>query len=597
LFALGALASAAHAAPGQAHEWKTLKVWCGEELESYFFTAVPASLEQSELRYAEGDDPRWARPDWDDAQWQVKDREYALPKNRGIFWLRIHVRSGVQGGAIPLGLFYGATAAAQFFWDGRLVQSVGQPGASRAAERAGPLYKLFDLPPGSPTGPGEHVMAVRMSTYRFNRPDETMSLILVNVEPSRLAELMERSQLMPMLGVGALLVIALAAGVFWIVFERRRGLFFFSAVALGGGAMVFLVNVRLLFPVPYSWSYSLWTLTEVVVILTVCALVALVAEQVRWPRRRWLMAALTGLIAATIAYSYVAHHHLALQPLMRMCWNLGFVFATALALWGVWRRARGAWPVFAGIAISGLVFIHDPDLFLWGNFPLAILPTLLGFMFAIGRGLRREQAEARETKLTAARLELELLRKSLQPHFLMNTLTALAQVIEENPRQAVRLIDDLADELRTLAKFAQEKRVPLESELDLCRTHLRVMSVRTERIWDLEVSGIDPQAHVPPAVFFTLIENGFTHQEPIPGSTRFHLKAAPMASGGVRYDFHSPGRPRTHGAHRNGGGGLRYIKARLNESWNGRWQFEQQPAPDGWRTVIELRSDRTANGT
>lgn len=359
--------------------------------------------------------------------------------------------------------------------------------------------------------------------------------------------------------------------------------------------MVFLIDVRHLFPVPYSWSYVLWTLTEVDVTLTVAALIALVAEQVGWCHRRWLMSVFAAAIAATIAYSYVEHQHLAPVALMRMCWNLAFAFGGALTAWGIWRRVRGARPVFAGVTISGLIFLYNPEMFLWGNFPLAILPTLLSFMFAIGLALRREQAEARETKLTAARLELELLRKSLQPHFLMNTLTALAQVIEENPRMAVRLIDDLSDELRTLAKFSQEKQVSLESELDLCRTHLRVMSVRTERTWDLAVSGIDPRANVPPAVFFTLIENGFTHQEPIPGATRFHLQAETLPNGGVRYDFHSPGRPREKGPRRNGGGGLRYIKARLNESWNGRWQFEQQSAPDGWRTVIELGSDRPAS--
>lgn len=591
------LAAGAAGAEPAGRVWKPLNEWYHEDVESYFFSAVPKGLEQSELRYAAGDDPRFAAPQWNDAGWRVRDRDAALPKNRGIFWLRVHVRAVGQDGAIPPGLFYGAVGAAQIFWDGRLVRAIGQPGASRAAEKAGPIYTQFDLPSGADTGPGEHVIALRMSTYRFNRPDRTMSLLLLNVQPDRLAEIMERSLLLPLLGVGALLVIALAAAVFWLVFDRRWGLFSFSAVALGGAIMVLLINIRHLFPVPYSWSYGLWTATEAVVALTVIALVALVAEQFGLPRRRWLLAALGAAIAAMVLYRYAVHHVFLPQEAMVSCWKMGFAFALAAALYAVVRRARGARLVLAGIALSAAWFFHEPERFLWEDFPLAILPTLLSFMCAIGLDLRRERDEARETKLTAARLELELLRKSLQPHFLMNTLTALAQAIEENPSRAVRLIDDLADELRTLARFSQEKQVPLETEIELCRTHLRVMSVRTERPWDLAVNGIDPQAAVPPAVFFTLIENGFTHQEPLEGSTRFRLQGEALPDGGVRYAFFSPGRPRPNGSHRNGGSGLRYIKARLNESWTGRWQFAQEPVAGGWQTVIELRREAERNGS
>src|SRR3546814_19410817 len=59
----------------------------------------------------------------------------------------------------------------------------------------------------------------------------------------------------------------------------------------------------------------------------------------------------------------------------------------------------------------------------------------------------REQDMAR---YAAQRLELDLLKQHLKPHFLMNTLTALAGWIEESPHTAVRMVDALADEFRTL---------------------------------------------------------------------------------------------------------------------------------------------------
>jgi len=36
------------------------------------------------------------------------------------------------------------------------------------------------------------------------------------------------------------------------------------------------------------------------------------------------------------------------------------------------------------------------------------------------------------------------------------------------------------------------------------------------------------------------------------------------------------------------GTGLRYIKARLEESFTGRWKYAGIPIPGGWETMIEI---------
>jgi hypothetical protein len=46
--------------------------------------------------------------------------------------------------------------------------------------------------------------------------------------------------------------------------------------------------------------------------------------------------------------------------------------------------------------------------------------------------------------LLAQRLEIELLKKNIQPHFLLNTLTVLIEVIEQAPATAVKLIEAVA---------------------------------------------------------------------------------------------------------------------------------------------------------
>lgn len=583
LWAPPALLRAAPA--GNAHTWKSVAEWYWEIFGELH--GLTADTEQSELRVSSGDDKQWALPSYDDSAWTVADRNYVVRKNTGIFWVRLRTRAKHPGQSLPTGFLVVETAASEIFWDGVLVRQCGEPASDRAHEVAGPVYSLFDLP-SSAMGPGEHLIALRMSTYRFNRPDRTMNLVVGNLEMGAMARLMVQEMTIPMLGVGALAFLGLAALVFWLTTGRPKGLLLFAALNLGGAITLFSIHVRHLFPVPYSWSYPVWTATEVLVAITATCLVGLVLVQFELPRRGWLAAAFVGLQAADGLRLALMYHMV--EPLKGMVdsWRAAFLFSIALLIWASIRRRRGAGYVLAAVVLAAAWYEHNPEEFLSEIFLLTMLPILLSFILVIGLNLSAEQRLARETRQTATRLELELLRKSLQPHFLMNTLTAVSQAMEENHQSAAKLIDDLAEELRELAQFAEHKEVPLERELELCRAHLRVMSVRTEKPWQLEVGGIDPEAKVPPALFFTLIENSFTHQQPIAGATVFRLRSEAIDAG-MRYVFFAPGKVRTSPFRPTGGSGLRYVKARLNECWPEAWDFHHGPVDGGWETSVELR--------
>ena len=68
----------------------------------------------------------------------------------------------------------------------------------------------------------------------------------------------------------------------------------------------------------------------------------------------------------------------------------------------------------------------------------------------------------------------------------------------------------------------------------------------------------------------------------------------------VRYTFVAWGQ--ADGAARQGrearreGTGLRYVKARLEESFADRWTMTAGPVEGGWRTVIELHSPPPKGG-
>ena len=167
----------------------------------------------------------------------------------------------------------------------------------------------------------------------------------------------------------------------------------------------------------------------------------------------------------------------------------------------------------------------------------------------------------------------------------MNTLTALSEWIEQEPAVAVSMIESISEEFRILARISDRTLIELGDELDLCRTHVEIMSRRRGRDYDLIVEGVDAHDLVPPAIFHTLVENAITHDDSKRARVALSLRATHEGSR-VRYVFESPC------DHRETdwveGTGMRYVRARLQESFGADWSLSAGPADGVWRTEIEF---------
>lgn len=562
--------------------WRPMADWYNPDLR--VTKLAPRTVEQSELRLQMGDDPQWAAPDWNDRGWQVIER-VQVPAMAGIFWLRVRVRTTGTTETVPsLVLVTGGLSAWECYWDGVPVGTQGIPGTTPEKEIEGVALGTFELPPAL-TAPGEHVVAWRVSTYHSaNLGPRSVRLLFWTVPPEAYREMDSKLSLLPAMGVGAMVTLGIGIFVMWVLADRWLVLGLLSALCFSSALLIVTAAAPSMLSYPASWS-SFQINARIVMVVIVASLLLAVAMRHLWPlgRRRWLAVPL--LVEAAIA---IYGQPLGVNALTPILWRTAFVAALAGIGWAVWQKRAGAWWLLAGVAGTAASFERDPKHFEHSDFLFGFLPVTIGFIAAIAMQLRGERLQARDTKLTAARLEIELLRKSLQPHFLMNTLTALSQVVEEKPAAAVRLIDDLATEFRSLSRLSGEKQVSLAEELALCRAHLGVMSARTDLAWRLEAEGVEADASVPPALFLTLIENGFSHQRANRESTAFKLRAE-RVSGNIRYRFLSPGLVTVESARVSGGTGLRYVRARLEESFPGAWTLSHGAVPGGWETVIELR--------
>ena len=203
-------------------------------------------------------------------------------------------------------------------------------------------------------------------------------------------------------------------------------------------------------------------------------------------------------------------------------------------------------------------------------------------MISLSLQIRVARRTYQEALLTSARLETQLLKKHIQPHFMMNTLTAAMEWVERDPPSAVRFIGALAVEMRSLFTASGRSLITLSEELAMCRAHLETQAFRTGQNHDLTVEGEEEGVQVPPAVFLTLLENGLTHGLP---DRRYHFHIT-VAEGGAHFCFDVDQQERD--GYGNEGAGTRYIKARLEESYPGRWRYHAGLEGSIWRTAIEI---------
>jgi len=479
-------------------------------------------------------------------------------------------------------VFLPAVFAFELYWDGHLIGRSGTVASTRAAEIPGPLDQLMMIPPEY-LGPGPHVAALRMSTYHFNFPGSTFSMYfaLENYTNRLTSEL--RQAIYPMVGVGVTAVTALFCAVLAFFAQRRRPLILCSAIGLTLAVFYYLIARRWLHNDPFNWLAPRYAIITALMTLLAVLQPWLLLEQFAVPRRPWWLL----LLAPPLALCWL-ETPLAWDRAVGMC-GVMLVFSLAVTVWAAWRKRPGARFALIGVLIGLSGVRSESRGFLGPAFILAFGGSGLGVLTAIGVQIRSDRRRTQQISLTAARLEIELLKKNIQPHFLMNTLATVMEVIEEEPKLAVTLIDALAEEFRILERVSGQKLIPLGQEIALCRAHIRIMSMRKGVKCSLTLQGIDEGAEVPPAIFHTLIEGGFTHQLPRGGELKFTL-AGEVLTDLVRYSLRVEGENPPLTLPVREGTGLRYVKARLEESFAGRWSLGAGPVPDGWRTVIEIRA-------
>ncbi|HMQ60998.1 MAG TPA: histidine kinase, partial [Flavilitoribacter sp.] len=386
--------------------------------------------------------------------------------------------------------------------------------------------------------------------------------------------------------------IYLMAGLYYLflyLFRKRErvGLIFSGLCFLFFG-LIAMEYLKFLYAYPYPFHY-----TRLLIIYGITFLLAFLVPRfllLYFDLRYKMIWSLVSIgVLMLISLLILPGTDIASQFLAGAMWLISlFIAATA-----AFKKRRESQVILAVLLVAGLLnglyhmafrsllFTYDITLFL----SFSILVIAMMYLLAMRS---REQKRAYENSLMlSARLQNELLRKHIQPHFIMNTLTSLMEWVEESPTDSVRFIEALSGEFEIFSEIADKKLIKVEQEIRLCQYHIEIMKFRKEVDYRLELQDVKMEDTIPPAVLHTLVENGISHSLP-DKENRIKMILSFRETDRVRcYELKILSPTQRQGKTEDGTG-FRYIKSRLTENYGNRWRLDAQPTAESWITTITI---------
>lgn len=347
-------------------------------------------------------------------------------------------------------------------------------------------------------------------------------------------------------------------------------------------------------------------------------------------RHRWVFSMLVVLVVIALQ---MVPQALSAQPHTRKLFRFALwavempMLMVALSAWYRWatrRRFGSARMLVTSLAISAAigavcstalvyVSIHHPNLGLSSGLIEGYVTALIyGSIFSISQcgiwalafvypfaaeDARLRMLEAETLKLEAEKLrsaaELARLRSELEPHFLLNTLNAIAGLVTQDPREARRLLACLGDLLRDALRDPDEMQ-SLGEALDWLRRYAEILESRHRDTlqfrWD--VADDAKAARLPRLLLQPLVENAVKHGALRRNgggevTIRARVRRTPEGDPSLECCVEDNGPGIGDASPRSGALGLRAVRRRLELKYD-HAELRIESSPAGTRCIVEL---------
>lgn len=483
-----------------------------------------------------------------------------------------------ENAADRLGLQVNAFGAFDVYWDGVLVGRNGRMAKPGQPEVPGTEMTYYQIPERL-ASIGNHIVTVT-GTQAYER--EAQRGIDIKLE-SYLR--LHRAPLIVMsfmnLMAGAFLIAAIYYFFLYINSTRKEiTVLLFGIICLLFFCLLIVEYVKFYVFIPYPEFYTRLQIVGALTFIISIVVPWYFMLQFDFKRKRLFLFILIAILLSIYIFHFGHYDKTAIYFSHAMCF-LSLYIAVNAAL----RKIKGGLIVVFALAVSIVVnkyMFYDFGLF------IAFTSIVLSMLYLHTIRAKAMEEAHNASLLLSSRLQLELVKKNIQPHFLRNTLTSLIDWVEESPQQGVIFIRALADEFDIMNSIAEEKLIPIRDEIELCLRHLEVMSFRKEICYNWKEKDIDENDEIPPAIIHTIVENGITHSlPPKQGCINFFLSFTTNKQY-KQYSLLTEAKNRRKQKAASSGTGFKYIKARLNESYGNNWEFESHAVEEGWLTTIKI---------
>jgi len=478
----------------------------------------------------------------------------------------------------PLGLQVNGFGAFDVYWDGFLVGSNGKMAKSGRAEIPGTEMTYYQIPENL-AKIGKHTVTVIGTQADLRESRRGIKVKLESYLRLHRAPLIVMSFMNLM--AGAFLIASIYYFFLYINSTRKEAtVLLFGIICLLFFCLLIIEYIKFYIDIPYTNFYNRLQIVGLLTFVISILVPWYFMLQFDFKKKKLLLFLLLINLLTIYIIWYGHYDFTAIYFSYAMC-----AVSIIIAIDATFRKIKGGLIVVVGLLASVIV-----NKFIFYDFGLFIAFTIIVLSMLYLHTIRAKALEEAHNAslLLSSRLQLELVKKNIQPHFLRNTLTSLIDWIEESPQQGVVFIRALADEFDIMNSISEDTLIPIQREIELCRKHLDIMSFRKEICYTWEEKNIDPNEEIPPAVIHTIIENGITHSlPPKEGCITFSLSFS-REKNHKQYTLLTMAENRNRKKENSNGTGFKYIKARLNESYGSNWHFESFAVEKGWCTTIKI---------
>jgi len=222
------------------------------------------------------------------------------------------------------------------------------------------------------------------------------------------------------------------------------------------------------------------------------------------------------------------------NPLLQFSWS-GFGYVSLVVQWIILLSALvlcqmshflssrpvvlGGTIAYATVLLIALIVLSIACILLrdtiWNLVRNMLLASILSGIFLRYLYFQQQLRQQQQAELQS---RIQALHARIRPHFLFNSMNAVASLIPVNPGMAEKVVEDLCNIFRV--SLQETSMVSLEQEMALCRSYIDIEKVRLgKRLqveWDMQHQ--QRRVSVPSLVLQPLIENAICHGiQRIPG--------------------------------------------------------------------------------